>query len=252
MRLVIVNIMIFLVLKLLWLFSPAVVEEMVGVLTLPAAWANAVKVPWTLLTYSFVHVDFWHLLINCLWLAWFGTLLKEIAGTRWVLTNFFAGAIAGALCFIAGSAVYAPQSNASLIGASAAVFAVVSATMISAPSKRVKLAYIGSFSLRAIAAVGMALFFLASLEMAPSQTAAHVGGIAVGVVASLVWRRYTRRHIASMKSVAKTRLEHLSLVEKVNRNGYSSLTREEQLRLFNLTTARSATSKKENKCNNSK
>jgi hypothetical protein len=42
----------------------------------------------------------------------------------------------------------------------------------------------------------------------------------------------------------------MSLVEKVNRNGYSSLTREEQLRLFNLTTAQSAKQKKSKQCSN--
>ena len=239
MRLVLINIAVFLLLKLIWLISPPAitVEEIIGALALPASLGDAVKAPWSILTYMFIHVDFWHLLVNCLWLAWFGALLKEIAGRRILALNYVAGGIAGGVCYLSLSAITSGSSEAYLLGASAAVFAVITATLISAPRKRVTLAFIGSFSLRSIAAVGMVLFFLASIEMEPSQTAAHFGGIIVGIASSMVWRAKSRRRMEAMKSKARNRLEHLSLIEKVNRYGYSSLSRKEQLRLFNLSAS---------------
>lgn len=239
MRLVLINIAVFLLLKLIWLISPSAitVEEIIGALALPASFGEAVKAPWSIVTYMFIHVDFWHLLVNCLWLAWFGALLKEIAGRRILALNFIAGGIAGGLCYLSLSAITDGESGAYLLGASAAVFAVITATLISAPRKRVTLAFIGSFSLRSIAAVGMVLFFLASIEMDSSQTAAHLGGIIVGTASSMAWRTKSRRRMEAMKSRARNRLEHLSLIEKVNRNGYSSLSRKEQLRLFNLSAS---------------
>lgn len=236
MRLVLINIAVFLILKLVWLLSPSVisVEEMIGALALPATIRSAIAMPWTLITYMFVHVNFWHLLINCLWLAWFGSLLKEIAGTRWLLANFIGGGVTGAICFLIISSISAPASSACLLGSSAAVFAVITATLISAPRKRVTLALIGAFSLRSIAAVGMVLFFLASIEMDPSQTAAHLGGIIFGAAASMIWRARVRKNMEAMKSLTRTRLEQMSLVDKVNRHGYASLSRSEQLQLFNL------------------
>ena len=238
MRLVIVNITAFLILKLVWLISPSAltVEEIIGSLALPAGTQAALAMPWTLLTYSFIHVDFWHLLVNCLWLAWFGALLAEIAGRRWLLAAFVSGGIGGALCFQLFTDAFNPGSEASLLGSSAAVFSVITATLVCAPRKKVTLALIGAFSLRSIAAVGMILFFLASLEMEPSQTAAHIGGIVAGAAGAFVWRRRARKSMEAMKSMARNRLEQMSLIEKVNRDGYASLTRSEQLRLFNLSS----------------
>lgn len=236
MRLAIANIAVFLVLKLLWLTAPdGTVDAIVNLLALPSTPGQLIHTPWALLTYMFIHIDFWHLVINCLWLAWFGALLSEVAGSRWLLADFLAGGLAGALMFM----IVAPMASAGsacLLGSSAAVFAVITATLISAPQKRVTLALIGAFSLRWIAAVGMILFFLASIEMEPSQTAAHLGGIAVGIISSIIWRLHTRRDMETMKNLTRNRLDHLALIDKVNRSGYSSLSRQEQLRLFNLST----------------
>lgn len=236
MRLAIANLAIFLIIKLLWLTAPeGTVDAIVNLMALPATPSSLLSAPWTLLTYMFIHIDFWHLVINCLWLAWFGALLTEVAGRRWLLADFFIGGTAGAVMFLI-VAPMAATTSACLLGSSAAVFAVITATLISAPQKRVTLALIGTFSLRWVAAVGMALFFLASIEMEPSQIAAHLGGIATGTVSAIIWKLHTRRDMETMKNLTRNRLDHLALVDKVNRNGYTSLTRQEQLRLFNLST----------------
>src|ERR1039457_102626 len=43
-------------------------------LALPAALPSLGSHPWTLVTYMFLHIDFWHILFNMLWLFWFGKI----------------------------------------------------------------------------------------------------------------------------------------------------------------------------------
>ena len=109
MRLAIANIAVFLVLKLLWLTAPdGTVDAIVNLLALPSTPGQLIHTPWAMLTYMFIHIDFWHLVINCLWLAWFGALLSEVAGSRWLLADFLAGGLAGALMFM----IVAPMASA--------------------------------------------------------------------------------------------------------------------------------------------
>src|SRR5205085_5681778 len=37
---------------------------------------------WRLLTYAFLHGDFWHILFNMLFLWWFGTDIEDLYGPR--------------------------------------------------------------------------------------------------------------------------------------------------------------------------
>lgn len=239
-RIVTANVVIFAILKLAWVTMPAHILDMdavVEALALPATARDFAVRPWTMATYMFTHIDFWHLLVNSLWLAWFGTLLTEIAGRGWALWNFVAGGVAGGVCYLLFSSVAAQPSDACLLGASAATMGVISAAMVAAPGKKVKMALVGTFSLRWVAAAGFVLFLLASLEMAPSQTAAHLGGIATGVISATVWRLHTRRNMRVMQQQARLRLEHHELVEKARQSGYASLTNAEKLQLFNLSSS---------------
>lgn len=84
-RLIYINIAVYVALKLLWLLLPDVPADFEAVLqwiALPASAADALPRPWTLLSYSFVQVDFIHLLVNMLWLGWFGTILSGLRGNR--------------------------------------------------------------------------------------------------------------------------------------------------------------------------
>ena len=94
-------------------------------MALPATAHEAVINFWTIFTYMFTHLDFWHLLINCLWLAWFGSLLCEIAGARHVMTTYIGGGIAGAIMYVTFNTGFFPTSDACLIGASAATLGVI-------------------------------------------------------------------------------------------------------------------------------
>lgn len=75
--------------------------------------------PWTVVTYMFLHGGFSHLFFNMLGVLIFGPRLEEKMGGKGFLQMYFAAGIAGA----ALQTVFAP--GAAMIGASAAVYAVV-------------------------------------------------------------------------------------------------------------------------------
>jgi membrane associated rhomboid family serine protease len=92
----------------------------------PAAYAEVVPggtwaTWWSFLTYAFLHADWAHVGLNCLWLAAFGSPLAWRFGTARFLLYSAVGAIAGAVTHLLTNA----GSAAPLIGASAAISAQV-------------------------------------------------------------------------------------------------------------------------------
>ncbi len=85
-----------------------------------AAIGNGARV-WTLLTYAFLHADWGHVLINSVWLAAFGTPLARRFGAIRFLTYSAVGAVAGVAVHLA---IY-PNSVAPVVGASAAISALM-------------------------------------------------------------------------------------------------------------------------------
>lgn len=81
--------------------------------------------PWTLLTYSFLHGDYAHLGVNCLWLAAFGVPVARRFGAVRFLALFAITAIAGALAhFALHSTDFIP-----VVGASAGVSGAMAAAI---------------------------------------------------------------------------------------------------------------------------
>src|SRR5262245_3459032 len=67
--------------------------------TLPASLDKLATRPWTLLTHFFVHVRFWDIFANMLWLWSFGRILQDLTGNRKIFPVFLYGALAGAIAF---------------------------------------------------------------------------------------------------------------------------------------------------------
>ena len=235
-RIIIINFVIFLSIKGIWLVAPDLAESTINALALPSALNEAAAAPWSVISYMFVHIDFWHLLVNALWLAWFGSLLERIAGWRWTLADIIAGGLAGAVSYLALPLAIAGTEPAILLGASAATLSVISATLVSVPDKRIHIPVFGSVSLKVLSAVGLGVFICASLEMTAAQTAAHAGGMAAGAFSAFIWKRHSRRKMEQMKARTRERVTQMSLVDKARRSGYASLSRNEQLKLFNLSS----------------
>jgi len=74
---------------------------------------------WSFLTYALLHADWGHVAMNCLWLAAFGTPVARRFGAARFLLFSAAGAVGGALMFLAVH----PDDMVPLVGASAAISA---------------------------------------------------------------------------------------------------------------------------------
>ncbi|GEO86330.1 MULTISPECIES: rhomboid family intramembrane serine protease [Alphaproteobacteria] len=145
----------------------------------------------TYLTYSFLHVDAFHLGSNMLFLWVFGDNVEDALGHLRFLVFYLACAAAGALFH----GFVTPLSQAPLIGASGAVSGVVSAYLMLHPKVRVWVLVLFRFPLPLPAFVpllfwiGQQFVMLATDGESTVSWGAHVGGILAGALLVLVMRR---------------------------------------------------------------
>jgi membrane associated rhomboid family serine protease len=138
---------------------------------------------WTLLTAIFLHSGIVHLLYNLFGLALFGSILEHIIGSRKFLILFFVSGLAASLVSL--------PFYTRVLGASGAIFGILGMLGILRPKLTV---WLYSMPMPMI----VALFVWAIGDIigiyAPSGTAniAHLGGLVVGVVAGIYYRKQYR------------------------------------------------------------
>jgi membrane associated rhomboid family serine protease len=146
----------------------------------PSVWYK----PWSVVTYMFLHLGFWHLLGNLLWLYFVGSILEDLVGSKLIYWLFLGGGIVGAMVFqlVYSFSVYSDlQTPMQLLGASGGVSAVVIGTAVFTPRYRLFLFGLIEVELRWIALVKVLLDLsgLASGSNIGGYTA-HLGGILWG------------------------------------------------------------------------
>ncbi|MGB1308902.1 MAG: rhomboid family intramembrane serine protease [Oceanihabitans sp.] len=96
-------------------------------LELPSDFFSFLKQPWAIISYSFVHYDFFHLLFNMLWLYLIGKMFLNLFNTKLGLNVYFLGVLFGALLFLLGYSILPNvfPSGHKLVGASAGVRALL-------------------------------------------------------------------------------------------------------------------------------
>ena len=230
--------------------------------------------PWTLLTYAFCHQEFFHILYNLLNLYWFGQLVREYLGDRRLVSIYVLGALAGAVVFLLSYhllPVFQPAVGTPMIGASAAVTAIIVAGATLLPDYTFTLILIGPVKIKWIAAV-VVLISLAGVNGGnPGGEIAHLGGALLGFVfikqlqagrdlgrpvqavgnffSNLATRRPTMRVSTTRRpepvtagpasgakkpAVAGQPLEGEidTILDKISRSGYESLSKDEKQKLF--------------------
>ncbi len=137
--------------------------------------------PWTIVTSMFVHASMWHILGNMLMLYFFGSYLLGLVGERKFLLVYFAGGLLGNVLFWALGANYA-----TVVGASGALFAVMGTMAVMRPRLKVLIWFMIPADLWIVVAIG-------ALIIAPNTAwQAHLGGLALGLVAGFIFRRRER------------------------------------------------------------
>lgn len=240
MKLIIANVIVYFAMCIASLLR--IDESLTEALVLPSSFLIASYKPWTIISYSFVHANLWHLIANMLWLYCFGAIFLEIFSTRRFITVYVVGAIAGALSYLA-AALVAPASV--LAGSSAAVMAVAAATVTAKPDYCVNLWLFGRVKIKWVALFYIA-FALLTTELSLAAVcphAAHLGGILTGVTAAL-WCRLPRhqrkprpRRIVTQPLYTPVQLEEQrldALLDKVRVSGYASLSEADKAELIDL------------------
>ena len=268
-KLIVINIAVYILNALLVFLFALNPNFIVQWFELPADFFGMLSQPWSLVTYSFFHGDFWHLFYNMLILYYAGRIFLNLFGNRTFLNVYFLGVILGGLFFLLSYNIFPALmgGRSSLIGASAGVTAVLIFVCAYMPNQEVrlfffnvKLWYIGAFI------VLKDLIMLTTGQNAGGYIA-HIGGALLGyyyarkllqgqdigkgfsaLVDSFSSLFKKRDKKAPMKTVyrkkSKTKKDSLdyeketrqrkldSILDKISKSGYESLSKEEKDFLF--------------------
>lgn len=129
--------------------------------------------PWTLLTYSFFHAGFFHLLFNMMVLNFAGRLFLTFFTQKQFLGLYLLSAIFAGIVFVA--TYHFLGFSASIVGASAAIMAVLVATATYAPLMNLRLLLIGNVKLWHFTAV---ILILDLLYLFAENTGGHISHLA--------------------------------------------------------------------------
>jgi membrane associated rhomboid family serine protease len=136
---------------------------------------------WTVLTYMFVHHDFWHLFWNMYALFIFGPRLEHLWGTKKFSFFYLLSGLGGLICY----SLFFRDSGSLLLGASGAIFGVMGAYALQWPKQEVYLFWV--LPMRVLTLVlllvgfnlAMGVFGLAGGNGADVAYFAHLGGFIV-------------------------------------------------------------------------
>lgn len=204
---------------------------------------------YTILTYQFFHADFFHILFNMLWLYWIGQIFLSFLKPRQFHFVYLGGGILGALTFLLlfYTVPAFSNQNATLIGSSACVMAILTATATLVPDYSFRLLLIGEVKLKYLILVYILLDIFGTAGANAGGSIAHLGGALFGFIYIKLlqngkdWSRMFKRKpkLKVVKNNApKNRGEMVNqqeidrVLDKISKSGYDQLTKEEKEILF--------------------
>ena len=274
------NVITYIILLLIGVFSVLLNQraEVGEWVELPASLSQLLQRPWTVFTYMFVHGSLWHILWNMLALHVFGRIYLELFSTRHFIGTYLLGGLFGALFFVLAYNVFPYFDNvistAHLVGASAAVLAIVVAAAVRSPEYRINLLLFGSVKLSTVAVVTVFISVLMLSSDNAGGNFAHLGGAFAGFLFAFLLGKgvditdVVNRPIDWVKSFFSGKLfkrkqkseftytaggkreadyeynarkksseaEIDAILEKIKKGGYASLSDDEKKRLFNASS----------------
>lgn len=238
-------------------------------LALPADFGNILYKPWTLLTYMFLHEQFFHILMNMLILYFGGRIFIQFLNEKKLVSTYLLGGLTGGLIYILAFNLFPVFENIKgvsiALGASASVMAVLIAAATYVPNFVVKLMFLGDVKLKYIALFYIVLDVISIPQGNAGGHIAHIGGALFGFLYVQQLKKgndFTvgfNRFLDMLKSLfkpkkkmkvvykktAKTRNDYEynaqkknnqaavdAVLDKIKKSGYDSLTGAEKAILF--------------------
>lgn len=277
-QLIIINVVVFIVLGVFMVVTritgfDSVFEIVHNQFQIPARFGEFINRPWTIITYAFAHdlTGLFHILFNMLALYWFGRVFVEYLGGDKLVAVYVLGAMFGGLFYLLAYNTIpffvqqSDQVQIGMVGASAAVDAIVVATAVLLPNYTFFLLLIGPVKIKYIAAVVVFLSLLGTVGSNAGGNIAHLGGALIGFIyikqlqAGVNWGLWITVTIDWFKDLFKSKpkvkvtyrkedkatakkrtppnkasqAEIDAILDKISDRGYESLTKEEKEKLFN-------------------
>lgn len=218
--------------------------------------------PWTVLTYAFFHYGFLHLFFNMMVLNFSSRLFLTFFTQKKYLGLYVLSAIFSGLCFVLS--FYFLHQTSRMVGASAAIMALLVATTTYQPLMDIRLLLIGNVKLWHITAV---ILLLDLLQIQMNNTGGHIAHLSgaffgyiyikllqngtdlskiVDSVLSLFNKKkstpFKKVHVNPKKAAVKregkivvkdkTQQQLDEILDKISQSGYDSLTADEKEFLF--------------------
>lgn len=216
--------------------------------------------PWTIVSYGFLHLGFFHILFNMMVLYYFGNLFLDFFSSKQFIVYLLLGIISGGFIYML-SYNYLPglkTQNSLLVGASAGVMAVMIGIASHIPQYSLRFRFIGNIKLLYIATVLVVLDVVQIPIGNAGGHLAHLGGSLLGFVMThylnqgsglvawatglmttkkekplkTVYKSAEKKsyHKKESKSEEQARID--SILDKISKSGYDTLTKEEKDYLF--------------------
>lgn len=270
-KIILINVLVYVLDCLIWIATKVSSEEFLfhtiqSYQGASSDFSELLYKPWTLITYAFSHdtPSPFHIFFNMLGLYWFGGLISEYLGGRRLVSLYFIGALFGVgLYLVCYNYIpfYANRPASILVGASASVLAAVVAAATLIPDYRFHLLFIGPVKIIYIAAFYVLISLVGSVQGNAGGNIAHLGGAFAGfifiyllkrgidlgkpinAISDFVTRLFTGRNKVRMSFFNKStpvvdnnympdQKEIDTILDKISRSGYESLTKEEKQKLF--------------------
>ena len=267
-KLIVINIGVFLLFFIASFLFNTSSDVLMQWFVLPEEPIEVLKQPWSILTYSFLHGGFMHILFNMIWLNFFSKFVLNLFSEKRFLTVYLLGALYGGLLFVTAYNVFPVFVSKAgyLLGASASVSAlmVFAATYSPNISFRFFMVTIKLWQL----AVGLFLLDLFRLGSGtnPGGMLSHIGGGVFGYLYAVQLAKgndiglWFEKIVASLANLFKTRkstpfrkvhktpkntikkkatvvkddrqIKIDGILDKIGKSGYDSLTKQEKDFLF--------------------
>jgi membrane associated rhomboid family serine protease len=282
-QLIIINVVIFLLMGVLMVVAKvsrfdALFQVVYDQFSIPPQISAFLGKPWTLFTYSFAHhfnyansyADIFHILFNMLALYWFGRVFIDYLGSAKLIALYVLGGLAGGIVYLImfNTIPFFIENSGfiGMVGASAAVYAIMIATATLLPNYTFFLLFFGPVKIKYIAFFYIVISFVGSVGSNAGGNLAHLGGALMGFVyikqlqsgadwgswisATLDWIQdlfksnpkvkvtYRSEEKEKKKAVkvpgSKTSQAEIdAILDKISDRGYESLSKEEKEKLFN-------------------
>lgn len=245
-----------------WLFNISDISFVTKFFAVPSDIAALAEKPWTVLTYMFLQEQFWHLFFNMLMLYYGGRIFLQYFSQKQLLITYIFGGLVGALFFILAFNAFPVFENmkghAVALGSSASVLSILVAAATYQPEYKLNLFLLGEVKMKWVAIVFVIIDFLSISKGNSGGHIAHLGGALWGFIYAymlrkdfdiyLIFKRKPRIRVKSRNAEnyrnrpktdeqyneerAMNQEEIDRILEKIAKNGYSSLNEKEKEYLF--------------------